>query len=216
MTKWGFLRETKEKAIEAGIDKDTGLKRTGLDEYLAVIFPNINDWIHDKQLGFHNGKSYRIRPDYRSDSLMLVIEFDGIQHYTKPDVIKKDINNQEIYESLGYKVVRIPYFIQLSNDVVFKLFNVKVDEPLFDSSIPSLGIKGENTPAFLCPAGLNRMAKEFQNFPEQYKVNIDFLIKQNDPFLTGVDFLEKEYDYLFSLPRQGSLRKDRSRNGEDL
>lgn len=31
---WGFLRETKEKAAEAGIDKDTGVCRTGLDEYL--------------------------------------------------------------------------------------------------------------------------------------------------------------------------------------
>lgn len=30
---WGFLRETKENAVKAGVDKDTGLIRTGLDEY---------------------------------------------------------------------------------------------------------------------------------------------------------------------------------------
>jgi hypothetical protein len=29
--KWGFLRETKEMANKAGIDKDTGLKKTDLD-----------------------------------------------------------------------------------------------------------------------------------------------------------------------------------------
>ena len=34
---WGFLRETKEDAAKAGIDKDTGLCRTGLEEYLKVI-----------------------------------------------------------------------------------------------------------------------------------------------------------------------------------
>ena len=47
---WGFLRETTELANKAGIDKDTGLLRTGLDEYLKVIFPDTNDWIHDKSL----------------------------------------------------------------------------------------------------------------------------------------------------------------------
>lgn len=39
--KWGFLRETKELAQKAGLDADTGLHRTGLDEYLKVIFPDV-------------------------------------------------------------------------------------------------------------------------------------------------------------------------------
>jgi hypothetical protein len=190
--KWGFIRETKEKAKKAGIDKDTGLHRTGLDEYLNVIFPNTNDWIHDKQLGKINGQLYRYRPDYRSESLKLIIEFDGLQHYTKPNNIERDIKNTKLYKKLGYRVVRIPYFIQLTNKAVETLFGVKVDEPLFDESIPSLGIRGQNTPAYLCPAGLERMAKEFLRFPDQYKTNVEFLRKQNNIFLTGVDFLERE------------------------
>lgn len=46
----GFLRETKELAAKASIDKDTGLHRTGMEDYLAVIFPEIqaSEWIHDK------------------------------------------------------------------------------------------------------------------------------------------------------------------------
>ena len=75
--KWGFLRETSELAKKAGIDKDTGIHRTGLDEYLKVIFPNINDWIHDKALGKINDITYKSRPDYRSETLKLIIEFDG-------------------------------------------------------------------------------------------------------------------------------------------
>jgi hypothetical protein len=43
MEKWGFLRETKVMAKNAGIDKDTGLHRTGLEEYLEVIFPEVKD-----------------------------------------------------------------------------------------------------------------------------------------------------------------------------
>lgn len=50
--KWGFLRETKTKAEEAGVDKDTGLHRTGMEDYLKVIFPEIptDNWIHDKAI----------------------------------------------------------------------------------------------------------------------------------------------------------------------
>ncbi len=195
--KWGFLRETTEKAIEAGIDLDTGLHRNGLDEYLKVIFPQTNDWIHDKTIDdLPYGVKSRRRPDYRSKSLKLIVEFDGLQHYQDPDKIITDYETSKFYEELGYKVVRIPYFIQLTNKVVKQLFDVDVTEPLFDETIPSLGAKGKNTPAYLCGAGVDRMAKEFHNFPEQYKVNLNFLKSQNDEFHTGASLLEKLYaDY---------------------
>ena len=192
--KWGFLRETDTKAKEAGIDKDTGLHRTGLEDYLKVIFPKIDDWIHDKPLGMVNDTLYKSRPDYRSEKLKLIIEFDGLQHYTKPDIIEKDLKTTELYKNFGYKVVRIPYFIQMTNKAVKTLFDVDVSEVLFDETISSLGIEGKNTPAYLCPAGVKRMAEEFKKFPEQYKTNIDFLKKQNDPFKSGAEFLENEYN----------------------
>ena len=192
--KWGFLRETAALAKKAGIDKDTGLLRTGLEDYLKVIFPKIDDWVNDKALGMVNDKHYRSRPDYRSEKLKLIIEFDGLPHYTKPDIIEKDLKNNELYKNFGYKVVRIPYFIQLTNKAVKTLFDVDISEQLFDETISSLGIEGKNTPAYLCPAGVKRMAEEFKMFPEQYKTNIDFLKKQNNPFRSGVEFLENEYN----------------------
>ncbi len=181
-------------AKKAGIDKDTGLHRTGLEDYLKVIFPKIDDWIHDKALGIVNGTNYRCRPDYRSEELKLIIEFDGLQHYTKPNIIENDLKTTELYKGFGYEVVRIPYFIQLSNKAVKTLFNVVVSEELFDETISSLGIEGLNTPAYLCPAGVRRMAMEFKKFPEQYKTNIEFLKMQNSPFKSGVEFLENEYN----------------------
>jgi len=48
---WGYLRETQADALKAGVDPDTGLTRTGLDEYLSVIYPNEDDWVHDKPIG---------------------------------------------------------------------------------------------------------------------------------------------------------------------
>ena len=188
--KWGFLRETTEAAIKAGIDRGTGLHRTGLNEYLKVIFPDIDDWVHDKALGLTvNNKVCRKRPDYRSEKLKMIVEFDGIQHYTMPDRIKNDVLSTKFYESLGYKVVRIPYFIQLTNKAVKYFFNVDVKEPLFNENIHSMDKNDRNTPAFLCGAGVLRMIEEFKHHPEQYRVNKEFLISQNDQFLTGVGLI---------------------------
>lgn len=173
--KWGYLRETKEKALKAGIDPESNLERTGLEEYLAVIFPHVNDWVHDKPIGILNGRKSRLRPDYRSESLKMIVEFDGLPHYTNPRNILEDKRKTELYEKDGYKVIRIPYFIQLSNEVVKALFDIDVKTPLFDEQYSSLGIKGRNTPAFLCTLGIERMAKEFLKFPSQLKVNMDHL-----------------------------------------
>lgn len=185
--KWGFIRETKKMAEKAGIDKDTGLHRTGLEEYLSVIFPKTHDWVHDKVIPDSNR---RFRPDYRSEQEKLIIEFDGLQHYTSPDNISKDIEKTNFYKKLGYQVVRIPYFIQLTNKAIKQLFNKDIEEQMFNEAIPSLGIKGKNTPAYLCGAGIARMKDEFSKFPEQLKVNVEALKKENNEFLTGVSFLE--------------------------
>ena len=190
--KWGFLRETSEKAQKAGIDSDTGLHRTGLEEYLKVIFPKISkeEWIHDK--GVPGSKS-QTRPDYLCESLKLIVEFDGLQHYQKPDVICADEIKNNMYEAMGYKVVRIPYFIQLTNEVIKIMFDRDIKEMMFNPNIPSMGVKGMNTPAYCCPAGIKRMAKEFKLYPQQYEVNIRALEKE-DSYLSGFQMLKDEYN----------------------
>lgn len=194
--KWGFLRETKEMAEKAGIDADTGLHRTGLEEYLAVIFPDVTDWVHDKTIpNLPEGIKCRKRPDYRSETLKLIIEFDGVQHFETPRQIQEDINTTKLYESFGYKVVRIPFFIQLTNAAVLEMFNVIVKEKLFNPEIPSMGILGTN-PATICHAGVQRMATYFLGHPEQYITNINFLKSFNNDYMTGASLLEAEYNYL--------------------
>ena len=191
-SKWGFLRETKAAAEKAGVDSVSGLHRTGLEEYLSAIFPHVkaDEWVHDKAIP---GAKKRVRPDYRCESLKLIVEFDGLPHYTNPDRILADDANDAFYASLGYKVVRIPYFIQLTNEAIETLFGVKVSEPMFDTTIPSLGSKGRNTPAYLCTAGIRRMAKDFRKFPEQYAVNVKALRDEDNEFHTGLSLLERVY-----------------------
>jgi len=161
---WGFLRETRQAAIKAGIDKDTGLHRTGMEDYLAVIFLEIppSEWFHDKTI---ERSSRRIRPDYRCERLKLMIEFDGVQHYQKPERIKADVENQRLYEELGYKVVRIPYFIQLSNDVVRQMFGRVISEPLFDDRTIDGHQRGEYA-GLLLPCGFEKNGKRVSLLPQ--------------------------------------------------
>lgn len=193
--KWGYLRETKVKA--KGYDEDTGYPRTCMGDYLKVIFPEVDDWIHDSvvpNLLNEDGTKCTKRPDFRSEQLKTIIEIDDPEHYKFPNKIDKDKEKDEIFSKAGYKIVRIPYFIQLSNNAVKVLFDRVVEEPLFNESIPSMGIKGNNCPACLTHAGIVRMAKEFKLFPAQYETNINYLKSLNDEYHTGVNMLIYEYN----------------------
>ena len=169
---WGYLRETSDKAESAGDDCVTHLCRTGLEKYLHAIFPGIIDWVHDKVLpARRNTEKRRFRPDYRSEELNLIVEFDGSPHFTKPTV-REDFEKTRYYQRMGYNVVRIPYFIQLTKNSVKKYFDVDVKTDLFDGGYSSLyGDGGCWMPPYICPFGLMRMALEFVRFPEQYEVN---------------------------------------------
>lgn len=191
---WGYIRETKELAKKAGPDKETGLCRTGLEEYLKAIFPEVDDWVHDKT--FSAIPKCKKRPDYQSKKLKLIVEFDGLPHYQNPMRIIQDQENTAFYVSNGYEVVRIPFFIQLTNEAIKTLFGVEVKERMFDLKYQSLGPAVYNTPAFLCRQGIIRMAKEFSKFPDQYKINLNALKKYPEEKQTLIDweYLAAEYD----------------------
>lgn len=190
---FGFLRETEEMAQKAGKDIRTGICRTGLETYLSLIFPDCKDWIHDKPLGeIINGKKCMKRPDYRSESLRLIVEFDGLLHYQKPTSVISDQQNSILYQSVGYTVVRIPYFIQLTKTNVEKLFGIRCDVELFPENVCSLCVENENTPAFLCIEGIKRMAREFRKFPDKYNMEIKHLENEDDK-MTGTRILSYFY-----------------------
>ena len=197
---WGYIRETREMAQDAAKNYPNSTF-TGFEEYLEILYPG-KTWIHDKAFGKHGGKSYRIRPDYLCEEEKIIIEFDGLQHYTSPANILKDKNNQAIYESFGYKVIRIPYFVQITNDVAKEMFGVDVKEPLFDPALPSIGKDWQNTPAFCCFAGVLRMAEEFKRYPQQYEVNIKQLRAEDNEPLTGCMLLEAAYNGTISYPNK--------------
>lgn len=68
----------------------------------------------------------------------ILIEFDGSQHYTEMKNYLKDREYTQAAESLGFKVVRIPYFIQLNS----KLIAYYIGAPLTKISIDHTFLQG--------------------------------------------------------------------------
>lgn len=88
--------------------------------FLQELYPD-HEIVHDRAVP---GSKIKKRPDYRLEAIKLIVEFDGPQHYTSFNNIQTDILKDETYTKEGYKVVRVPYFVQLSNHVIKHLFGI--------------------------------------------------------------------------------------------
>lgn len=178
---FGFVRETEKEAQEDGTDP-TGVPRTGLDTYLAAIFPDVNDWIHDKTF-----PGMRTRPDYRSNSLRMLVEFDGIPHFRSRKEFLKDVKKTAKYQAAGYRVVRIPLYINLTTNVINKLFGTNLQQDFFTENVSPFNETFQ--PNTFCITGLKRMADDFKSLaPEQIPLMMES-IREKSP---------DEYEYLKS------------------
>lgn len=140
--------------------KNSYLNEERLGEYLKVIFPS-NTFIHDKPVPKSSNK--RRRPDYRCDELMLIVEFDGISHYQNINIILSDIEKDKDYSSLGYKIIRIPYFIQLDKVTVYNTFSVVLEEDLYNYPQGFIDKKA-TLPASFCYKGLIKFEENLKDF----------------------------------------------------
>lgn len=135
------------------------LTEQSLGYFLKLIYEGAF-FEHDKSFI----KGLRIRPDYRSELLKIIVEFDGYNHYTSPDRIVADFENMEIYKSLGYKVIRIPYFVQMSKSVIKYLFEKNVDiEQTYKHGFVSS--KATNVlPSSFCMLGIRKFQEDLDRF----------------------------------------------------
>lgn len=123
------------------------------------LFPE-NDFIHDKSVP--NSRNKRRRPDFRSESRMLIIEFDGDSHYCKAQRIKADIDKDEDYKQLGYRVFRIPYFIQMTKPLIKDIFDEEID---FKQRYPNGFIDQKVVlPADYCELGIKLFKSDLEKF----------------------------------------------------
>lgn len=152
------MARTKKKTTEPK-ESPMFLLENSLETALKEVFPHVDDWVKNK-----NFRGCNFRPDYRSDSLKLCIEFDGYQHYTKAASVVNDRLKDDVYKGAGYKVVRIPYFVQLSQKTLKVLFDVKT---AWKQIYPHGFVSKEPTvklPADFCELGLKKFLEDLKTF----------------------------------------------------
>lgn len=130
------------------------LTESRLQNALEYLYPNYN-FINNKTVPY-SGVAYR--PDFRCEELKLIIEFDGPQHYTQTSTILRDFKKDEIYSSMGFKIIRIPCFVQLETKTIKLLFGLDYDKQL---EFPHGFISKEATlPADFCELGVERFKQD--------------------------------------------------------
>lgn len=179
--KWKYLRENVTKYFDPK-------RHTPLCDYLAAIFPS-ETFVYDAAIPLDiirsrkpDAEYKRYRPDARCENLSLIVEFDGVAHYQDQQVVLNDIQKDNYLANLGYKVVRIPYWIQLSNEMIKYFFDVDMPEEMctLNKSFYSLDI--ESFDLNICPgnmseAGRVRFIDELNSYPlaVQHDVMYDLL-----------------------------------------
>lgn len=139
---------------------------------IVVDSPIPKDTFESRQNVYdHRADRYRTcRPDARIEGLNLIVEFDGIDHYQNVSVILKQGHRNTWMNNLGYRVVRIPFYVQLSTLNIEHLFGVKVEAgcPCPSGWLSSAKTKyslNQNCPSNFCYQGELKFIKEYESFP---------------------------------------------------
>lgn len=125
---------------------------------------------------------YSCRPDYVNYTKKLIVEFDGFRHYNDAKTILKDQEKDKIFSDSGYKVVRWPYFIQLSTSSVLHYLGIELS---IEMKYPHGFIDSRALlPADFNSLGLERFKRELEELPRDIyldiKLSLDELILKND------------------------------------
>ena len=147
------------------------LIQSTLSDCLHKIVGN-EDWIGEEvrvpETRYRWDMMFKIKND------IFVVEFDGDGHYRDSLLIRNDIEKDKIAYSLGYITVRIPYFVQLTNETLWHFFRLKAD---IKQDFPHGFIKSKIFPASFCRLGLMRFEKEMSSLPKNINTCITESLK---------------------------------------
>jgi hypothetical protein len=104
---------------------------------------------------------HRFRPDIILLDDRIIIEIDGYRHYTDPSIAIKDEERDCITSDLGFKTIRIPYWLQMT-EKLWEVYGLDIkkynDLPIFNYL--SGFIDTTVFPAHFCQLGLERFHRE--------------------------------------------------------
>lgn len=167
-----------------------------LGDYLKSIFGDNRKVISQK--GLLNYKVDFYIPDYN-----LVVEYDGNEHFTRPDTFYNDRKREEdIKSAYGVRFIRFPYFFQLNKVVANHMFGEFATTEYDYNDYPMFyRWKGVRLPAQFCREGAiyeQTLIKELfivepSYIEEYYTTLLNWAIKKSSIFrafnITHFDFL---------------------------
>lgn len=143
-----------------------------------------SDYENDRILKESNIKG---RYDYIFYKDKLIVEFDGYRHFNSSKQILSDKNKNKIAEELKFKLIRIPYFVQLDSEVIEYFFGSIISNKEIFNNFPHGFIDPKAMlPADFCELGQNEFTNflritEGTSFNKSIKENLKCLLKNKDP-----------------------------------
>lgn len=170
----GYLTQQKLSAVlrEALKDKYTSF----IEEQKVAGKPRCR-W--DMYMMFHDGRE-------------IAVEFDGDQHYRDTLVMKLDLEKEDLADEARIEVVRIPYWVQLTDDTAKHYFGDLFDGIHIEQDYPHGFIKSKIFPASYCALGVERFMAELHDLP--YDIFVEILMNLFD------HAFEKAYAPEFVIP----------------
>jgi hypothetical protein len=107
----------------------------------------------------------QFRPDYRSEKHKLIVEFDGDQHYRSAKHVIEDKIRDQILTDAGYRVIRVPYFVQMVEPVISALFGDSITNRTRFKDFPH-GFISDTVifPADFCELGVAQFLDDLDRF----------------------------------------------------
>jgi hypothetical protein len=106
---------------------------------------------------------------YQWQDQLVVVEFDGDEHYRHTLKIKTDRQKDEVARRSGHKVVRVPYWVQLTTETLQHFFGLHAD---IDQNFAHGFITTKLFPASFCEQGIARFEEELAALPTAVRVAV--------------------------------------------
>jgi len=103
---------------------------------------------------------------YQLDGQTTVVEFDGDAHYWDSLKIKADIEKDAVAKRLGFKVVRVPYWVQLTDETALHYFGFRVR---IEQDFAHGFIATKIFPASFSELGVDRFGRELSALPQDVR-----------------------------------------------
>ena len=106
---------------------------------------------------------------YESHGRTVVVEFDGDEHYRNTLKFKIDEEKDADAKKHGVRVVRIPYWIQLTTETLAHYFQLSAEVV---QNFPHGFIETKIFPASYCEMGVRRFQREYAALPSGVQVAV--------------------------------------------